>query len=225
MLSAADARWSLLGWYSAFIGINAAHAVWLICERKLCRLTNEERRLCQLSFPALDQATLKRLLRQGAWRDLAPGTPLTRHGEAPRELYVLLDGAVDVRVGDRNVAAIKPGHFVGEMGFVTGQVASADTVARTQSRVFCWNQQTLRQRCRRDAGIRDAIYAALGPDLARKIVRTSATLAQRADGSGAAQPPATEPTADSRPTDGPDRDNADRTRTSYDRIKAIVSAV
>jgi CRP-like cAMP-binding protein len=131
---------------------------------------------------------------------------------------------VDVRVGDRNVATIQPGHFVGEMGFVTGQAASADTVARTRSRVFCWNQETLRQRCQRDAGIRDAIYAALGPDLARKIVRTSATLAQWADGSGAAHPPAAEPDPKGRHTDGSERDNTDRLRTSYHRIKPIASA-
>jgi CRP-like cAMP-binding protein len=172
-LTSPEAPWTLLAWYGGFIAINVAHAVWLICERQLCRLSAEERKLLELAFPALDKMTLKRLLRHGRWRTLPPDTCLTRAGSRPEEMYVLLDGRVDVQRQGRTVAAIGPGHFVAEMAFVTDGEASADTRTGTQVRAFAWNQETIVRACRRQPELREAIYSAIGPDLARKIARTS----------------------------------------------------
>ena len=168
-----DAHWTLLAWYGGFIAINLVHGVWLICERQMCRLTADERSLLEMAFPALDQLTLKRLLRHGRWQSIEPGVPLTKAGVHPERLYVVFDGRVDVSRHGKSVAAIGPGHFVGEMAFVTGARASADTVAGAPSWVFAWDQSELRQACRRRPELREAVYSAIGPDLARKIAYTS----------------------------------------------------
>ena len=168
-----DAPWTLIAWYGGFIAINLAHGVWLICERQMCRLTADERSLLEMAFPALDQLTLKRLLRHGHWESLEPGVRLTQAGMHPERLYVIFDGRVDVHRHGKTVAAIGPGHFVGEMAFVTGARASADTVVGAPLRVFVWDQLELRQACRRRPELREAVYSAIGPDLARKIAYTS----------------------------------------------------
>ena len=171
-----EASWTLLAWYGGFIGINFVHAVWLICERQMCRLTGDEKRLLELAFPALDQLTLKRLLRQGSWCTFEPATRLTTHNAHPRDLYVICEGRVDVFRHGRTVATIGPGHFVGEIAFVSEAPASADTFAGSQVRAFCWNQDALRRICRRQPGLREAMYSAIGPDLARKVNFSSARL-------------------------------------------------
>lgn len=168
-----DAPWTLLAWYGGFIAINLVHGVWLICERQMCRLTADERRLLEMAFPALDQLTLKRLLRHGRWQSIEPGVRLTQTGIHPECLYVVFDGRVDVYRNGKPVAAIGPGHFVGEMAFVTRAKASADTVAGCALRVLAWEQAELRQACRRRPELQEAIYSAIGPDLARKIAYTS----------------------------------------------------
>jgi CRP-like cAMP-binding protein len=171
-----EAPWSLLAWYGGFIGINLVHAVWLVCERQMCRLTSDERRLLELAFPALDQLTLKRLLRQGEWCTFEPETRLTAQNAHPTHLYVIFEGRVDVYINGRSVATIGPGHFVGEIAFISNAPASADTFAGTAMRAFCWNQEALRRVCARQPGLREAMYSAIGPDLARKVNFTSARL-------------------------------------------------
>ena len=171
-----EAPWSLLAWYGGFIGINVVHAVWLICERQMCRLSDDEKRLLELAFPALDQLTLKRLLRQGRWRTFDPTTRLTQRDQHPDWLYVIFDGRVDVYLDGQTVAQIGPGHFVAEIAFVSQSPASADTCAGTTVRAFCWEQAALRRLCRRQPDLREAMYSAIGPDLARKVNFTSQRL-------------------------------------------------
>jgi CRP-like cAMP-binding protein len=168
-----EAPWSLIGWYGGFIGINLGHAGWLICERWMCGLTAAERKLLAIAFPAIDQLTLKRLLRQGEWRDLAPGTRLTQRGSNPDNLYVIYEGHVDVYRDGQLVAAIGPGHFVGEIAFVTGNPASADTYAATAVKTVVWNQEIMGRISQRQPHMREALYSAIGPDLSRKIINMS----------------------------------------------------
>lgn len=172
----ADAPWTLLAWYAGFIAINLMHAVWLVCERQMCRLTGDERRLLELAFPALDQLTLKRLLRHGSWRTLEPAARLTAENAHPENLYIIFEGQVDVYRKGQAVAAIGAGHFVGEIAFVSKSPASADTFAGTTVRAFSWDQEALRKICRREPSLREAMYSAIGPDLARKVNFTSQRL-------------------------------------------------
>jgi CRP-like cAMP-binding protein len=172
-LTRPDAPWTLLAWYGGFIAINLAHGAWLICERQMCRLTADERSLLEMAFPALDQLTLKRLLRHGRWQSIERGVRLTKAGVHPERLYVVFEGRVDVYRHGKAVAEIGPGHFVGEMAFVTGGKASADTVVGAPLRVFSWDQSELLQACRRRPELRESVYSAIGPDLARKIAYTS----------------------------------------------------
>lgn len=171
-----DAPWTLLAWYGGFIGINVVHAIWLICERQMCRLTHQEKRLLELAFPALDQLTLKRLLRQGRWRTFDPTTRLTQRHAHPDLLYVIYVGQVDVYRDGQTVAQIGPGHFVAEIAFISQAPASADTYTATTVHAFCWDQDALRRICRRQPELREAMYSAIGPDLARKVNFTSQRL-------------------------------------------------
>ncbi len=162
----------LMLWYATFVAINAGHAAWLVYERRLTRLSAAERDLAALAFPALDRGTLKRLLRAGAWHRLAPGEQLTWYGERPEVLAVILAGRIAVRDSGETIACIGPGHFVGEMSFITDAPATADTFAENHVRLFQWDQETLARRCERDPALQTAIYTALGPDLVQKIAAT-----------------------------------------------------
>lgn len=162
---------SWLGWYTAFVVINAGHAGWLIYERRLVRLTPDERALAAVAFPALDRATLKRLLRAGQWRRLAPGETLTRAGTRPEVVGVIRSGQIDVWRHGRVSVSLPPGSFVAEMSFLTGAPASVDTVAAGPVELFVWNQAALKRHFQRHPVIQLAFYAAIGPDLVMKITQ------------------------------------------------------
>jgi CRP/FNR family transcriptional regulator, cyclic AMP receptor protein len=61
---------------------------------------------------------------------VADGEKVIVEGEATGALYVLVDGVLEVRRGDRPVVRMsEPGTIVGELGLLLDTVASADVVA------------------------------------------------------------------------------------------------
>jgi CRP-like cAMP-binding protein len=166
-----DPDWSVLSWFVVFLMINSVHASRLVYERRLDRLTPEEEALRQVSFPALNRVSVKRLLRLGRWQDLHSDTMLTEEHEVPERLFLLADGAVEVDVGGRLVATLDPGHFVGEMALLAGQAASATTRTRGSARCLVWDRAALQRRLKRDSDLRSTLYAAAGSNLSAKIAQ------------------------------------------------------
>lgn len=72
------------------------------------------------------------------WKKIAPylslrflntETVLMEEGDKARELYILAEGALQVKIGTTVVATLRPGMVVGEGGFFSGQARSATVVA------------------------------------------------------------------------------------------------
>jgi CRP/FNR family cyclic AMP-dependent transcriptional regulator len=68
------------------------------------------------------------------WRSLAPylsvrflkvGDPLMREGDTERELFIIADGELEVRIMGSYIATIKAGNVVGEGTFFSGSPRSA----------------------------------------------------------------------------------------------------
>jgi hypothetical protein len=165
-------------WYLGFVVINAGHSAWLIWERSRTHLSPEEERLWAESFAALDRLLVRRLLRRGEWRAVAPGDVLAREGEVPERLLVLARGAADVTLGGSAVARLREGQFVGELAFLTGEPATATVVAARPSHVLAWPRQALRDWLDDQPQLRSVLYAAIGHDVADKIAAATVKLAK-----------------------------------------------
>lgn len=72
------------------------------------------------------------------WKKVAPylnlrflntGDYLTTEGDQSRELYILAEGVLEVRIRNTVVATLKPGTVVGEGTFFSGHTRSATVVA------------------------------------------------------------------------------------------------
>ena len=50
----AEPRWDIVAWAATFVAINAVHSAWLVYERHIIRLTEEEKPLTETAFQALD---------------------------------------------------------------------------------------------------------------------------------------------------------------------------
>jgi CRP/FNR family transcriptional regulator, cyclic AMP receptor protein len=66
--------------------------------------------------------------------EIAAGEPLFRHGEPGHDMFVVLDGEVDVRRGDRVIEVVGTGGLVGELALIDDGPRSADAIARTAVR-------------------------------------------------------------------------------------------
>ena len=68
-------------------------------------------------------------------RSLDAGETLVEQGDEGRELFLILDGIVDVEVDGEEVAELGPGTLLGEMALLEGGKRTASVYATTQVRV------------------------------------------------------------------------------------------
>ena len=94
----------------------------------------------------LERALSAQVMRGGvetARRRLDPGDALVEQGEEGRELFLLLDGVLDVAVDGEVVAQVGPGAILGERALLEGGVRTATLRAVTSCRVVVFSGYAL----------------------------------------------------------------------------------
>jgi CRP-like cAMP-binding protein len=66
---------------------------------------------------------------------LAPGDFLFKEGDKRDVMYVLLEGEMDIRLGNYVVETAVPGAMIGEMALIDDRPRAANAVAKTASRL------------------------------------------------------------------------------------------
>lgn len=82
-------------------------------------------------FKDLSKKHLQRIASLATRLDLPAGRELTTEGQLGHEFLVVLDGEVDVKVGDKVIATRGPGEFFGEISLLNHQPRTATVVAKT----------------------------------------------------------------------------------------------
>lgn len=123
-------------------------------------------------FGGLDDALLAELAATLEERRVAPGELVCREGDAGRELYVVLEGELDVqkrapRGGEVRVALLGPRDWFGEMSLLDVQPRSATVRALAASRLLVLAGRDLDGLYRRDL----KSYALLVLNIAREMSR------------------------------------------------------
>ena len=77
-------------------------------------------------FDGLDAMEIRRCITRSNVITCAEGDRLIKDGGTARNLYVLLDGALEVRSGGRSIAVVLPGEIVGERACLLGCLRSCD---------------------------------------------------------------------------------------------------
>lgn len=172
--------WEGIAWNLVFMGINAVQIARLLRERRPVQLTADEARLQGLLGEGLSARDIQRLSQAGTWQDLAPGAELLVQEELSEGLWVVLTGRLGVFLDGREVAELRPGMLVGEMGWISRQPASAGVRATVPSRCLRWEQAALEAALAESPSLEQAMQAIVGRDLAQKVRegRTVVSLAE-----------------------------------------------
>ena len=67
---------------------------------------------------------------------VAAGEYIFRKGESAKVMYLIIEGEVDLMLGDTVVEVAKEGSFIGEMALIEDEPRSASARARGDCRVF-----------------------------------------------------------------------------------------
>ncbi len=171
--------YSALFWQSAFVLINLFNLIILIRARRPVPLTEDETSLKDMVFRHLTTRETAALLRCGRWCEGAPGDTLTKYGGDPEYLYLLFAGNLTIKRNDQTLAYRGPGSFIGEIGFMTGSAASADTVFSVPSRYIEWRAADLRSLFEKKTDLKAAFESLLAVNVAHKLATEESPL-QRA---------------------------------------------
>lgn len=145
------------------------------------RLSGEEKLFQQKVIPGLGQGQVRKLLAVGQWREVVPGTVLTRAGERIAEFCFIARGQVDIVVDGKKIADCGPGSLIGEIGLSTGDPATATAVCATPVRYLGFDALRLYRLLDGHVDLQDAVELAIEKSLRDKIHRANMAAAHAGD--------------------------------------------
>lgn len=156
-------------WNFLFMTINVVHVSMIVFGERAVRFTEDEEELYETMFANFTKLEFQRVLRLSLWINAKPGDQLATEGEHLSEVMLISDGVVEIRVGDRTVATLRDGQFIGEMSYLTRDTASASAVVIEPSKILVWPKSELRSMLKRNPSMLSLMTAVLGADVSRKL--------------------------------------------------------
>ncbi|MCB1499976.1 MAG: cyclic nucleotide-binding domain-containing protein [Bauldia sp.] len=163
-------------WESMFVLTNVGQIAYIAYRNRMANFTPDERAFYEIAIPTLEPADAHRLIREGRWMTVNPGTVLTREGELPDDLAFIVSGDIEISVGGRKVGACSAGSFIGEISVSTGSPASATATAVTPVRYLAFARPFVAATLDRRGEIGQALEAAFRHGLRDKLLRTNAAM-------------------------------------------------
>jgi hypothetical protein len=104
--------------------------------------------LAQNQFSALDglsEDEAERVLGKSNIIRCSAGDRVLKRGGVARNMFVVLEGTLEVRDGEELIRVLSPGDILGEMAFLLERPRSADVYAATDGRILSLSEGTLRK--------------------------------------------------------------------------------
>lgn len=156
-------------WNLLFMSINVVHVSMIVFGERAVRFTEDEEELYETMFANFTKLEFQRVLRLAKWINAKPGEQLAAEGEHLSDVMLISDGVVEIRIGDRIVATVRDGQFIGEMSYLTRDTASASAVVIEPSKLLVWSKKELRNMLKRNPSMLSLMTAVMGADVSRKL--------------------------------------------------------
>jgi hypothetical protein len=167
--------WVPISWNIFFISLNLYHVVKIIYGNRNINLNEKEKELYRLVFSNLNLLEFSKLIRTGEWKKCPKGDIIVQEHQNMTDLFLIYNGKVDVTVGDKSVNNLKDGQFIGEMSFLSNEVASATVKAIYPTEYIVWNQNKLKELMARNPSIIYSLQAAMGTQLTQALKHKNTT--------------------------------------------------
>jgi len=93
-------------------------------------------------FASLDRKRLRSMAENFKERSYEPGEVIEREGDNAISFYLIVNGSVDIKKGNRRIAKLGRGQYFGEMALIEKQPRSATVIAREPTKCLLmtsWN--------------------------------------------------------------------------------------
>jgi hypothetical protein len=146
--------------------LTASGAYWAEIHRALERLG--EARVA--AFDGMSEELAQRCLGKSNIVACAAGDRVLKKGGVARNMFVVLEGNLEVRDGETLVRILSPGDVFGEMAFLLEQPRSADVYAATDARILSLSEGTLRKLIESDPEVAARLLLNVSKMLCRRIL-------------------------------------------------------
>lgn len=160
-------------WEAIFVLVNVVQLGLIWYYEYHHRFDEEHQHFADNMPDTVDRSAIKRLLDLADLERFDPGAILTTEGMAVTKLIYIADGIVKIERGDRVVAICGPGDYIGELSFLSGNPATANTTVVKPCRALVFDQQKLTTSIAADAVLRRTLESALNKNLAGKLTRAN----------------------------------------------------
>jgi CRP/FNR family cyclic AMP-dependent transcriptional regulator len=99
------------------------------------------------------------------------GTPVVREGEPGSELFIIVDGEVDVRTRARKLATLAAGNYFGEIALITGSPRTASVTTGTPVRALVIKGRDFRKLLHDSPEIQSKVLQEVGKRLEERSSR------------------------------------------------------
>ena len=161
--------WSALFWQGCFLTVNLVNLLVLLFRMRATHFDDEERQAYEIKFSDLKPHEARPIFKYAERVSLAAGTTLLREGEQNESLFLILEGDCSVIKNGKEVALLKPGHFIGELSFIGNDPVSADVVTAGDAKLMFWDRSRLGPLFRRHALYEAYFHSLCSHDVAGKL--------------------------------------------------------
>lgn len=157
-------------WSVVAIGINLFQVAYILYYKRFMNLSHDEKEVLKMMGGGMDILNFKKFMNAGNWINYPENKKILVEDEAIEKLFYLVDGEVEVKMKDKQIATIKKGNFLGEMSFLSGELPSASVTSITPARILSWDKSKLKMMMEKNDDFRHEIYSIFSNDLILKII-------------------------------------------------------
>ena len=164
--------WTSIGWNSAHIVINSIQIVILILLRRPLVLKGVEKQIHTSIFYAITTRTFDKIFKLAKFEEYVNNTELIHIDEPIHNLYLVINGDVEVTLQDDTKRIVSSNTFLGEQAFITGETASATVrILSDRATLLKWDHQTLQNFLNKDVALSNTFDLILTSDIIEKLRR------------------------------------------------------
>lgn len=159
-------------WNTLFIIINGVRIINLYRERRPHHIPEYLLDLYQTIFSAMGKKEFLDFWDMGKPHKINDKYIL-RNGEKNDDLFIVVRGEVLVSKNGRQLASLNRGRFIGDMGFLSGEIVSADVIGNGYVEYHTWSRNKLLSLEQTKPEMLLKLQNIIGKDLTVKIKNTS----------------------------------------------------
>ena len=159
----------IVGWNSLFATINIFQVIRILIENKGVKIDENVLDIYNNVFSDMAKKEFLRFWKQGQILSANSGDIICKDGVIQEDIFFIINGKVTVQKNEKKIAELSRGHFVAEMGFLTGKPASADVIAGENLRYIMWSYKKLKHLNEINPDFLSKLQLIISKDLTQKL--------------------------------------------------------